>query len=108
MKILKYFDFFGIHFHFYVGNKRKLYTSYGGVISLICIFCCILIFFILTLKELLHKNPISNISSVSQAGNHRVKFGKDKFWIPWRIIDFKKTKIDFNNLPKKWSKTLFI
>ena len=97
MKILKYFDFFGIHFHFYVGNKRKLYTSYGGVISLICIFCCILIFFILTLKELLHKNPISNISSVSQAGNHRVKFGKDKFWIPWRIIDFKKTKIDFNN-----------
>ena len=98
MKILKYFDFFGIHFHFYVGNKRKLYTSYGGVISLICIFCCIVIFFILTLKELLHKNPISNISSVSQGVNFKVKFEKEKLWIPWRIIDFKKKNINFNNI----------
>ena len=75
MKILKYMDLFGIHFHFYVGNKRKLYTSYGGVISIICVFFCILIFFVLTLKELLHKNPISNMSNVSQAGYHKVKFG---------------------------------
>ena len=97
MKILKYLDLFGIHFHFYTGNKRKLYTSYGGIISIICIFCCFLIFFILTLKELSHKNPISNMSSISQAGYHKVKFGQEKLWIPWRIIDFRKNFINFTN-----------
>ena len=98
MKILKYLDFFGIHFHFYVGNKRKLYTSYGGMISIVCIFCCIGIFLILCLKDLLHKNPITNMSSVSQAGYHKVKFGNEKLWIPWRIVDFNKNFINFTNL----------
>ena len=97
MKILKYLDLFGIHFHFYIGNKRKLYTSYGGIISIICLFCCILIFFILTLKELLHKNPISNMSSISQAGYHKVKFKDEKLWIPWRIIDFRKKFVNFTD-----------
>ena len=97
MKILKYLDLFGIHFHFYIGNKRKLYTSYGGVISVICFFICILIFFILTFKELLHKNPISSISSVSQAGYHKVKFGNEKLWIPWRITDFRKKFLNFTD-----------
>ena len=97
MKILKYLDLFGIHFHFYIGNKRKLYTSYGGIISIICLFCCILIFFILTLKELLHKNPISNMSSISQAGYHKVKFKDKKLWIPWRIIDFRKKFVNFTD-----------
>ena len=98
MKILKYFDFFGIYFHFYVGNKRKLYTSYGGIISLICVFCCICIFLILCLKELLHKNPISNMSSVFQAEYHTVKFGKEKLWIPWRIFEVNKKFINFTNI----------
>ena len=98
MKILKYLDFFGIHFHFYVGNKRKLYTSYGGIISLICVFCCVCIFLILCFKELLHKNPISNMSSVFQASYHKVKFGKEKLWIPWRIIDVNKNFMNFKNL----------
>ena len=97
MKILKYMDLFGIHFHFYIGNKRKLYTSYGGIISLICLFFCTLIFFILAIKELSHKNPISNMSSVSQAGYHKVKFGEEKIWIPWRIIDFNRKFADFKN-----------
>lgn len=98
MKILKYLDLFGINFHFYIGNKRKLYTSYGGIISLICIFCCLLIFSILTYKDLNHKNPISDMSSISQAGYHKMKFDKEKFWIPWRIIDYKKKLVNFTNL----------
>ena len=98
MKLLKYLDFFGIHFHFYVGNKRKLYTSYGGMISIICIFCCIGIFLILCLKDLLHKNPITNMSSVFQAEYNKVKFGKEKLWIPWRIVDYDKNFINFTNL----------
>ena len=97
MKILKYMDLFGIHFHFYIGNKRKLYTSYGGIISLICIFCCVLIFFILTFKEISHKNPISNMSSISQAGYHKVTFKDEKIWIPWRIIDFEKKFINYSH-----------
>ena len=98
MKILKYMDLFGIHFHFYIGNKRKLYTSYGGIISLICLFSCVLIFFILTFKEISHKNPISNMSSIFQAGYHKVTFIDEKIWIPWRIIDFRKKFIDYKNV----------
>ena len=98
MRILKYLDCFGIYFHFYIGNKRKLYTSYGGVISLICLFFCICIFFMLTIKDLLHKNPISNLSSVSQAGYHKIKFEKEKLWIPWRIIDSNKKAVNYQNI----------
>ena len=98
MKILKYLDCFGIYFHFYIGNKRKLYTSYGGVISIICLFFCICIFFMLTFKDLLHKNPISNLSSVSQAGYHKIKFEKEKLWIPWRIIDSNKKVVNYENI----------
>ena len=98
MKFLKYLDFFGIYFHFYVGNKRKLYTSYGGIISIIYIFFCIIIFLMLSLKDLMRKNPISNASSVSQDGYHLVKFGKEKIWIPWRIVDYEKSFINFTNI----------
>ena len=98
MKILKYLDLFGIYFHFYIGNKRKLYTSYGGIISLICLFFCLCIFFMLTLKDLLHKNPISNSSSISQAGHHKIKFEKEKLWIPWRIIDSHKKVVNYQNI----------
>ena len=98
MKILKYLDLFGIHFHFYIGNKRKLYTSYGGIISLFYIFCCIIVFFVLTFKEISRKNPISNMSSDSQAGYHKIKFDKEKLWIPWRIIDFNKKFSNFNGV----------
>jgi hypothetical protein len=46
----------------------------------------------------MHKNPISNVSSISQDGYHKVKFGKEKFWIPWRIVDYEKSFINFTNL----------
>jgi hypothetical protein len=97
MKCLKYIDFFGIHFHFYIGNKRKLYTSYGGVISIIYMIFCFCIFFILTLKDILHKNPISNMSSISQAGYHKVRFKEERFWLPWRIVDPDKKFVDFSD-----------
>ena len=98
MKILKYLDLFGLHFHFYIGNKRKLYTSYGGIISIFCMLCCIIVFFVLTIKELSRKNPISNMSSISQADYHKIKLGKEKIWIPWRIIDFNKNFINFKDI----------
>ena len=98
MKALKYFDLFGMQFNFYVGNKRKLYTSYGGIISLVFILFCICIFFSVGIKDLLYKNPISNISIDSKAGYHKVKFNTEKLWIPWRIIDFNEKPVDFKNL----------
>ena len=98
MKALKYFDLFGMQFNFYVGNKRQLYTSYGGIISLIFILFCICIFFSVGIKDLLYKNPISNMSTDSKAGYHKVKFNTEKLWIPWRIIDFNEKPVDFKNL----------
>jgi len=98
MKALKYFDLFGVQFNFYVGNKRKLYTSYGGIISIVFIFFCLGIFFLVGIKDLLYKNPISNISTDPKAGYHKVKFNTEKLWIPWRIIDFYEKPVNFNNI----------
>jgi hypothetical protein len=52
----------------------------------------------LTFKDLLHKNPISNLSSVSQAGYHKIKFEKEKLWIPWRIVDSNKKVVNYKNI----------
>ena len=98
MKVLKYCDLFGFQFQFYTGNKRKLYTSYGGIISIFCLFCCFIIFCAVGMKDLFHKNPISTISSDSKSDYHKVKFGTEKLWIPWRIIDYNEKLINFNNL----------
>ena len=37
------------------------------------------------------------MSSISQAGYHKVKFKDEKLWIPWRIIDFRKKFVNFTD-----------
>ena len=37
------------------------------------------------------------MSSISQAGYHKVKFNEEKLWIPWRIIDFRKKFVNITD-----------
>ena len=64
MKYLIYIDVFGTEFHLYTRNKRKFHSIEGGVLSLIYILCCIVIFIIISGKDFMYQNPISNSSTI--------------------------------------------
>ena len=85
---LRYIDLFGTKCTFYNEKMPKLYTATGGILSIISIFVCILIFISLSYDDLRRKNPLTTISSNPSGGYKKIKFGKEKIWIPWRISDY--------------------
>ena len=84
---LKYIDCFGTHFNFYTEKRRKLYTVFGGILSLFSIIFSLIIFIYLNLDDFLHNSPIST-TSVEKNNYSNIKFREEKIWIPWRIRDF--------------------
>ena len=98
MEIFKYFDFFGTTFNFYTERKRKLYTLFGGILTLLAIFCGLIIFIYINLDDFLHNIPNSTTSTKIES-YRKIKFREEKIWIPWRIRDFSgKTKNHSNTL----------
>ena len=85
--ILKYLDVFGTKFTFYSNQKPSLYTTTGGVLSTVSILGCILTFIFFSLDDLNRNTPFSTTSYFSE-GYKKIKFGKEKIWIPWRIVDY--------------------
>ena len=85
--ILKYLDIFGTKYTFYSNKRPKLYTVTGGVLSIFSILFCILIPFIFVLNDLKRTSPITTVSTISSEGFRKIKFGQEKIWIPWRIVD---------------------
>ena len=86
--ILKYMDIFGIKYTFY-GNKRpKLYTVTGGILSIISIFFCTLIPILFSLDDIKRVSPSITESSIPSEGYRKIKFGEEKIWIPWRMVDY--------------------
>ena len=86
--ILKYMDIFGTKYTFYSNKRPKLYTVTGGIFTIISIFFCILIPLLFTLDDLKRVSPITTVSSIPSEGYRKIKFGKEKIWIPWRIVDY--------------------
>jgi len=86
--IIKYTDLFGTRCAFYSEKMPKLYTVIGGIFSMISILVCILIFIIFSIDDLRRKFPITTTSSIPSEGYRKIKFGKEKIWIPWRIVDY--------------------
>ena len=86
--IIKYIDLFGTRCTFYSEKMPKLYTVIGGIFSMISILVCILIFVIFSINDLKRKFPITTTSSIPSEGYRKIKFGNEKIWIPWRIVDY--------------------
>ena len=91
---LRVCDFFGQRFHLYIGYKPKYYTYFGGLITLIAFASYILIFIFLGYDDLRRKNPISNTSTSPPFGYRNIKFGEEKIYLPWRIIDYDENPIN--------------
>ena len=87
-KLLKYIDIFGIPSSFYRDKKPKLYTIQGGIFSIITLISSFLVLLIFSLDDLRRKFPITTTTSIPTEGYKNIKFGKEKIWIPWSIVDY--------------------
>ena len=87
-QIIKYLDIFGKKCSFYVEKNPKLYSVTGGILSIITILLCLLLFIITSLDDFLRIFPTINLSSIQPKEYHKIKFSKEKIWIPWRIRDY--------------------
>ena len=96
--ILKYLDIFGKKCSFYVEKTPKLYSVTGGILSIMSITFCFLVFIFISLDDFLRIFPNVNISSFLPKDYHKIKFSKEKIWIPWRIRDYSNHFVNHTNI----------
>ena len=96
LEALKYFDFFGEIFSFYIEKNRKLYTPLGGILTILFFIFSTIIFIYMNLDDFLHNLPNSTTSSEKKM-IQKIKFRDEKIWIPWRIRDYGGKTINHTN-----------
>ena len=96
-KIFEYIDCFGTKFNFYIEKKRKLYTPFGGILTLFSFICGTIFFILMNKDELQHNVPLSS-TSVIQEDIHNIQFIQEKIWIPWHIRDYAGNLVDFTGI----------
>ena len=96
LEALKYFDFFGEIFSFYIEKNRKLYTPLGGIITSLFFIFSTIIFIYMNLDDILHNLPNST-TSCEKRMIQKIKFRDEKIWIPWRIRDYGSKTINHKN-----------
>ena len=89
-------DIYGGHFHWYIDFKPKYYTYYGGIFSILSLLSIIFIFIFFDFDDFKRNHPNSNTSTVPPSGYKNIKFGKEKLYLPWRIIDYDENSININ------------
>ena len=97
-QIFKYVDLFSEQCSFYVEKAPKLYSVTGGILSIITISISVLTFILISLNDLKRISPSVSFSSTQPDQYHKIKFGKEKIWIPWRIQDYSNNYVNHTNL----------
>ena len=88
-QVITYFDIFSIKNSFYTYQKPKLYTIMGGILTILSFFLCVFIFLSNSLDDFRRTSPSTSTSYFSfDINQFKIKFGKEKIWIPWRISDY--------------------
>ena len=95
--VLRLCDLYGENFHWYIGYKPKYYTSCGGILSILSFLSLIVILAFFGYDDFERNNPISNTSTVPPTGYKTIKFGQEKLYLPWRIIDYDENPINITN-----------
>ena len=98
MEFLKYFDFFTIRFHFYVGRQPSNNSKFGGIMNIICFIGCLVTIFLFSLDDLRRLNPISSKSEIPGAEIRVVNLNKNKIWIPWRMVTYEEKFVDHRGI----------
>jgi hypothetical protein len=97
-RILKICDFYGTKFHWYINYKPKYYSYYGGIFSILSFISCIIIFIIFGLDDFKRRHPIINTSTIPPKGYKNIKFGEQKLYLPWRIVDYDEKPINHKGI----------
>ena len=97
-RILKYFDLYGTQFHWYIGFKKKHYSSYGGIFTILSLIIWILFLTILSMDDFKRTHPIISESTIPPSGYKNIKFGEKKLYIPWRIVDYDENPLDIKGI----------
>ena len=92
--ILKICDIYGTEFHWYFDYKQKYYTYHGGIFSILSFFAWISILVIFGFEDFKREQSISSITNIPPSGDKIIKFGKQKLYLPWRIMDYGDTFIN--------------
>ena len=87
-RLLKICDLYGTKFHWYIGYKPKYYSFYGGIFSILSFLSWIFIFAIFGFDDFKRTHPIISSSTIPPNGYKNIKFGKQKLYLPWRIVDY--------------------
>ena len=93
MDVIKYFDFFGIKFHFYTNNQPYYHNLFGGIMYIIYVILCIFIFMIFSYDDLNRLNPTTTESDITEKEPRKIDLNKEKIWIPFRIVNYENTFI---------------
>ena len=88
MDFVKYFDFFGIRFHFYTNNQPYYQNLFGGIMNLIYIVLCVVVFIFLSYDDLKMLNPSTTVSDIPDKEARIVELNKEKIWIPFRLVNW--------------------
>ena len=98
MNFIKYLDFFSIKFNFYTNNQPNYQNTFGGIMSIIYILCCIGIFILFSYDDLFGLNPITSMSEIPESKSNIVNMNEEKIWIPFRIVTENKKFIDHRDI----------
>ena len=88
MDFIKYIDFFNIKFYFYTNNQPNYQNVFGGIMNLIYILGCILIFIFFSYEDLRLLNPITTVSEISDSEAKIINLKDEKIWIPFRMVTY--------------------
>ena len=98
MDFIKYIDFFYIQFSFYTNNQPYNQSIFGGIMTIIYLITCILIFFISGYDDLVKLNPITTISEIPYTERKLVNMNKENIYIPFRIVNYENQFIDHRGI----------
>ena len=97
-EICKYLDSFGTRYNFFTDGKPKLYTTFGGIMTIISILLSLIVFISFSSDDFRRKTPTTLFSSVLPEEHRKIKFKDEKIWIPWRIVDYNNDYVNHTGL----------
>lgn len=97
-EFVKYFDFFAIKFNFYTNNQPRFRNVFGGIMNLIYLLICIIIFIEFSYEDLFKLKPSISLSEIYDPAQKKVNTNKEKIWIPFRVITYDEKFIDHRGI----------
>ena len=98
MEFFEYLDFFGTEYSFFINFRKKYYNTFGGIITIFAAILSIGIFISMSKNDFALKKPKSIYNYEISDSYKKFKFDEQKIWIPWRIITYEQTLVNYENI----------